>query len=143
MKIDAVKHYWNVVSKALPFDKKDHWLDESGEPLDAELFQEIADYLVNSNNLIEHSGGGRKRILEVGCGTGRILSNLELLCPDSEIVGIDFSEEQILAAQSICFKSNLFCCDISEYEKKFFSKPKGEFDLIFVHSVTQYFPSHD
>lgn len=79
----------------------------------------------------------------MGCGTGRIVSNLELLCPDYEIVGIDFSEEQILVAQSICFDSNLFCCDISEYEKKFFSKPKGEFDLIFVHSVTQYFPSDD
>jgi len=144
MKLDAVKNYWDVVSKALPFDKKDHWLDESGEPLDEELFKEIADYLVNSKNLIKHAGvGDRRRILEVGCGTGRIVSNLGLLCPDYEIVGIDFSEEQILAAQSVCFNSDLFCCDISEYEKKFFSKPKGEFDLIFIHSVTQYFPSND
>lgn len=60
MKIDAVKKYWNTVSKGLPFDKKDHWLDESCKPLDAELFQEIADYLANSKNLIEHAGGAEE-----------------------------------------------------------------------------------
>jgi ubiquinone/menaquinone biosynthesis C-methylase UbiE len=87
--------------------------------------------------------GGRGIILEVGCGAGRIVSNLEALCPDSDIVGIDFSDKQILAARSVCFKSDLFACDITEYEKKYFSGTSGEFDLIFVHVVTQYFPSND
>jgi hypothetical protein len=59
MKIDAIKNYWNVVSKALPFEKKDNWLDDSGEPLDAQPFEEIAEYLASGENLVQYTGGQR------------------------------------------------------------------------------------
>jgi hypothetical protein len=60
MKIDAIKNYWNVVSKALPVEKKDHWLDDSGEPLDAQLFEEIAEYLASGENLVQYAGGAEE-----------------------------------------------------------------------------------
>lgn len=39
------------------------------------------------------------RILEVGCGTGKNLSNLEYLFPDATIYGIDLSEDMIRQAR--------------------------------------------
>ena len=67
-----IQEYWEVISQSdLDQDFKDHWIDENGDPVNEKLFKEIAEYIVNFDS-------SSKTILEVGCGTGRILKNIQI-----------------------------------------------------------------
>lgn len=46
--------------------------------------------------------GPRARLLEVGCGTGDVLSLLAGLCPDGYVVGLDPFEEALAHARQRC-----------------------------------------
>lgn len=132
------KQYWNTVSSALPFEKKDHWIDSSGQALNPELFEEISDYIINKLPV----NTPFPKILEVGCGTGRIVHNLKKQSFQSCIIGIDFSEEQICSAQAAYSDIEFYCLDLIEFSCLYdTNKIDGGFDCIFLHSVTQYFPS--
>jgi hypothetical protein len=70
--LDNAKNYWVLISKAVPVEWKGHCVDEHGEPLYDALFDEIAEFILA---YIPESLT-RPRILEVGCGTGRILGKM-------------------------------------------------------------------
>ena len=136
--LDNAINYWDKVSSALPFDLKDHWIDELGNPLDSFLFEEVANYIFKLLPL----DLSQPKVLEVGCGTGRIIKNMSQLLPNARIVGIDFSNAQISAAQKHNPGSEFYCKDISQFSQYMRENQINErFDCIFVHSVTQYFPS--
>ena len=140
--LKEAREYWNVASKSLPAEYKDHWIDEAGNPLDALLYQEVAEYVLSFlHNNLQISG---ESILEVGCGTGRILHHLSKLRRNLSLYGIDFSTEQIEFAKKTSFSGASFeVADIEEFSVKYLSQNHKGFDLIFLHSVTQYFPSDD
>ena len=76
------------------------------------------------------------KVLELGCGAGAFLLPLqkEFLC---EIFGIDYSESVIEIARNN-LNGTFISSDASQV-----SKMNESFDLIFLHSVMQYFPSPD
>lgn len=131
--IDDVQRYWNVLSRAVSDEYKDHWVDDDGTGLKEALFEEVAEYL--SEFVV---ASGMARVLEVGCGTGRILNQLTKRFDDSvSLTGIDFSQPQIEAAQGrLGERVQLYVCDLAGFAEKGMSG----YDLIYVHSVTQYFP---
>ena len=127
-----IQEYWEVISESdLDQDFKDHWIDENGDPVNEKLFQEIAEYIVNFDS-------SSKTILEVGCGTGRILKNIQIINKNIKLFGIDISQNQV----NLCKENVLYCVlhagDLKSFIKEF---PLANFDLIFLHSVTQYFSS--
>ena len=106
-----------------------HWVDENNQPVNCRMFEEIAEYLVNG--FIEGRTSGR--LLEIGCGNSLILAEVSLRLGASwELHGLDISEEMLrrVAVPRVkltCAEAN--CLPFAE----------GSFDLIFMHSVTQYF----
>lgn len=136
--IDRVKQYWNVLSSSVSDEFKDHWVDSDGSGLKEGLFEEIAEYLAAS---IPASGSAS--VLEVGCGTGRILSQLANRLGESvSLTGIDFSPPQIEAAtERLGERADFFAGDLAEFAGRI--KENDQFDLIFLHSVTQYFPGDE
>ncbi len=80
-----------------------------------------------------------KRVLEVGCGTGSLISDI-LNRDSSDVTGVDFSPEMILLAQGKFQgdpRVNIMCADIMETH---FSK---KFDCIIVHDTIPYFDDID
>lgn len=78
-------------------------------------------------------------ILEVGCGNGLLLENLHRR-GYSNLIGFDYSSEMISKAKSYCSGIDFRNLDTSNLKNEF---PKGSFDLIYVHSVAQYFDGED
>ena len=129
-----IQEYWEVISKSdLDQDFKDHWIDENGDPLNEKLFKEIAEYIINFNS-------SSKTILEVGCGTGRILKNIQNKDKNINLFGIDISQNQINLCKENVLDCVLHAGDLESFIKEY---PLSNFDLIFLHSVTQYFPSQE
>ena len=77
------------------------------------------------------------RVLDVGCGTGKISSILhEMIQPNGEIVGVDYSEERILyAGQHYGLQPGIdfHCLDLLDP-----SDDLGLFDLIWVRFFLEY-----
>lgn len=137
--IDRVKSYWNVLSSSVSDEFKDHWVDSDGSALKDGLFKELAEYLVGYI-----PAAGSARVLEVGCGSGRILNQLANRLKGGSVLltGIDFSPPQIEAAKGrLGGRADFFACDLAGFAAR--SREDDRFDLIFLHSVTQYFPGDE
>lgn len=133
-KLERVRSYWDVLGASAPEGYADHWLDDQGQPLPDDLFREIADYVEQLvpkeiNNV---------RVLEVGCGTGAILKELQKN-NSIELWACDFSEEQVLRARNAAEKAHILVGDLDSVAEKL--DQEKLFDVIFLHGVTQYFPS--
>ena len=86
--------------------------------------------------LPERDGG--PRVLEIGCGTGLLVNELAPLC--SEYVASDFSEIVFCRLKSrLNDQSNVRLLHCAAHD--LWTKLEGEFDLIILNSVVQYFPS--
>ncbi len=83
-----------------------------------------------------------KRVLEIGCGTGQLLSRLAPSC--DEYWGLDFSETAIAALEeklrsaepSLRDRVRLLCRAADDLD----GVPRGAFDTVVINSVAQYFP---
>ena len=132
-----VKNYWEDLSKAdIPNSLKDHWLDDNGNAVAESMYQEVADFVIS------FCQSNEAEILEVGCGTGRILEKIRSSNKGLNLTGIDLSEGQIIIAKENNKSANLHVGDLCAYAKSF-PNLNGKFDVIFLHSVTQYFPSQE
>ena len=129
--------YWESYSIQVPDGYKDHWIDDDGKPLSEEIYKEVSDFVIDKLG----NDSDQKYILEVGCGTGKILSNIEKNYNSKNIFGIDFSLNQINVAKKNCSKCILFNNDLQSFKNENPEIYAKGFDLIFLHSVTQYFPS--
>ena len=84
-----------------------------------------------------------QRVLEIGCGTGLLLSRL---APKSkEYWGVDYSSAALQHVQQMC--KTLSGLDnvrlLQRTADNFDGIPQGEFDTVVINSVVQYFPSVD
>ena len=82
-----------------------------------------------------------QRVLEIGCGTGLLLSRVAPNC--LEYWGCDYSSAAIAHVEQIC--KTVSGLDnvrlLHQMADNFTSIPKGEFDTVVINSVVQYFPS--
>ena len=83
--------------------------------------------------------GPESSILEVGCGNGLLLEELQRR-GYARLTGTDFSEEMIAKAKEYCRGIDFRALDSSALNREF---ERGSFDLIYLHSVTQYFEDQD
>lgn len=141
--VNKARDYWDVVGKNAPENCKDHWVDGSGNPLPDTLYQEVGAYVLKGLDGMRENNAGPRRVLEIGCGTGKILKALKALRPGLDLSGIDFSQEQIRHASSTVPGAKFFKGDLEEFVAASVASPEeaGAYDLIFLHSVIQYFPS--
>lgn len=75
---------------------------------------------------------GGVRVLDIGCGSGRIMTRLAELFPNSRFTGIDLSREAILKARSEAAAKGLGnlefeCADLSDFER---SAEPDAFDFV-------------
>ena len=135
--LHKAQRYWDQFSAQVNDEYKDHWIDTAGRPVPDMMYEEVASFI---KSYIPSTG---QSVAEIGCGTGKIIKALSKL-HSGKIVGIDFSEKQIEAAKVNLKGSEnieLFAGDFLRYADE--SEAERPFDLIFLHSVTQYFPSHE
>lgn len=135
-----VRAYWNTIASKAPDGCRDHWVDTEGRPLSERLYEEVAEYVAAQ---LPQGTGPSSTILEVGCGTGRILSALQAKLPQAALWGIDVAEEQIREAKTRVKSAVLAGQDLHQFIGDHGSQMRASYDLIFAHSVTQYFPSSD
>ncbi|MGX2981657.1 methyltransferase domain-containing protein [Helicobacter sp. 23-1045] len=80
--------------------------DTSGATLNAESWVEFFKYVAK----MARCGKGKKRVLEVGCGSGAALKSLVCINPHLEIYGIDYSQNLVNIAKC-AIKEGRFICD--------------------------------
>ncbi|MDZ8263789.1 non-ribosomal peptide synthetase [Nostoc sp. ChiQUE01b] len=82
-----------------------------------------------------------QRVLEIGCGTGLLLSRVAPNC--EEYWGCDYSSAALQHVEQACKKvaglNNVRL--LHQMADNFALIPKGEFDTVVINSVVQYFPS--
>lgn len=74
------------------------------------------------------------KILDVGCGYGRVLRYLDGLF-FKNLTGFDISENYVDEAKRICPKAKVFISSFEDF------KPKDKYDLILLMGVIEYIPS--
>ncbi len=110
----------------------------SGRMIDDEQMKEWVDSTIEKLKPYCHS---KTRVLEIGCGTGLVM--FPLLDHIGEFVGTDGSDEVIQKLKSNPSlpegKTKFYKADAAQVS----SLEIGQFDLVILHSVAQYFPSAD
>ncbi|MEG8178108.1 amino acid adenylation domain-containing protein [Nocardia terpenica] len=109
----------------------------TGEPIPAE---EMREWVQASVDRISALGG--RRILEIGCGTGLLMSRLASRA--DEYVGVDFSSETLAGLQQVLDEHDLsqvrlLCREAADLG----DLPEGGFDVVIINSVAQYFPDQE
>jgi tRNA (cmo5U34)-methyltransferase len=90
------------------------------------MHSELPSYDLLQDELVEASGSGARRILELGTGTGETARRLLARHPDATLVGIDESE-QMLAAARDGLRSRRVDLRVGRIEGEL---PAGPFDLV-------------
>ena len=106
------------------------------QPIPAEEMREWVESTVS-----RIQAGKLQRVLEIGCGTGLLLSRL---APDCEAYwGIDYSRAAIDYVEQLC--SQVAGLEhvrlLQQTADNFTGIPRGEFDTVVLNSIVQYFPS--
>lgn len=110
----------------------------TGQPIPANEMQEWVD-----GTVVEISALHGQRILEIGCGTGLLLSRLAPDC--KKYVGTDYSQEALDHVQHLIetregYQHVELCHALAD---EFDQIESGDFDVVILNSVIQYFPSID
>lgn len=78
-----------------------------------------------------------KNILDIGCGPGNSTAVLNELFPDSNILGVDNSEDMINKARESYPDMNFQLCDVTTEMNNL-----DEYDVIFSNACLQWIPNH-
>ena len=91
------------------------------------------------NTLVDHIarlGGASGRLLDVGCGPGNIALKIARRWPGVRVVGVDFSQNMILAARAAAASQQLTArTDFLAGDAKKLPFPDGAFDFVLSNSV--------
>ncbi len=107
------------------------------EPIAAEAMQEQVDQTVNRVLALKP-----KRVLEIGCGTGLLLSRIAPHC--DSYLGTDFSPAALQYLQREISSGGHGYSNVALLERgadDFSDFEDGSFDVVILNSVVQYFPS--
>lgn len=90
---------------------------------------------------LEPASSANSNILELGCGQGMNLIPMAFRNPQSQFLGIDFSENQINFAKKFISELGLNnidfqCQDIFDFEAQ------GQYDFVVAHGVLSWIPRH-
>lgn len=131
-----VRHYdedgpWQIVREGAVGKEELEWalggqFHFRPESYEAEIVAEMPGYHELQRQLIEASGAGARRILELGTGTGITAALLLERHPGSELVGLDVSPVMLEAARAR-LPSDRVELRVGEIEAEL---PPGEFDLV-------------
>lgn len=81
---------------------------------------------------------GDERVLDAGCGSGRVTEQLLARLPDGELVGVDGSEAMIAEARSrLGRRVELVRSDLLDFE------PDERFDAVFSNATFHWIENHD
>lgn len=83
---------------------------------------------------------GVKRLLDLGCGDGRITAYLAKMLPNAQIIGLDPSEEMITQAKALQYKENLSNLSFVQGDAESYSFPTA-FDAIVSFSCIHWIPN--
>lgn len=78
-----------------------------------------------------------RRIIDVGCGPGNSTEVLKQRFTESQVIGLDSSEDMIRRARGQYPDGTWICADASEYDYG------GGFDIIFSNAVLQWIPRQE
>lgn len=108
---------------------------EDGHLTTARYWSWGLNYMCAVEYLIERLRAERfDRLIDVGCGDGRLLRELGRAFPESELVGIDYSQEAIDLACALNRGLGFRCTDVRE------PQDMGEFDCATMIEVLEHIP---
>ncbi|MEN9413438.1 MAG: hypothetical protein RLZZ342_525 [Candidatus Parcubacteria bacterium] len=76
-----------------------------------------------------------ERVLDVGCGDGRLLYELRSALPDAELVGLDYSERPLLFARAFGYGKNL-----TFKQSDIATAPEEGYDVVTLIEVLEHIP---
>ena len=82
---------------------------------------------------------GDERILDVGCGDGKITARLAAAVPGGQVTGVDASAEMIAYARAHHARANL---DFQVMDARHLALPAGTFDLVFSNAALHWVDDH-
>lgn len=102
-----------------------------GRPFSEAQWQALACDVVNKLSLTENH-----RLLDVGCGSGLLLSHLSPFC--KTIHGVDYSDEMVRKAKILLPQGSFHQSEASKLDFE-----NGQFDRVLSYSIFHYFPSYE
>ena len=81
----------------------------------SDKFMEFEDYKKKINEFVPYINKGNK-ILDLGCGPGNAIKEIEKVIKDVDYIGIDLSEELLKIASETYPEGNFICKDLREIE---------------------------
>ena len=75
-------------------------------------------------------------VIDLGCGTGELTQKLADALPDSDVIGIDASDEMLA-------RSALYARPGLRFEKARIEEASGRWDLVFSHAAIQWVDDHE
>lgn len=125
--IDELRAHYDGKQTGNKFAHMDYMID--GQPVSEEWYDKaLRQPLIEKLELKPDS-----RVLDIGCGAGLVISEIETKC--AKVIGVDISKSLIALYQG---KSELFVCAAHEL-----SFAHGSFDRIYMLSVAVHFPNFD
>ncbi len=115
--------------------KDDHW-DGETYLQNSEAQYEWATSYINKLHLL-----GSEKILDIGCGDGRISALLAKMVPHGNVIGLDVSESMLKTAEKIRQMSNLDNLTFIQRDASHL-KYEGDFDLIVSFSCLHWVTDH-
>jgi natural product biosynthesis luciferase-like monooxygenase protein len=115
----------------------------TGESIPAPLMREWADETTASILRAMPHAAARPRVLEIGCGTGLLLTRLAAAC--ATLVGVDASSAAIeRARRNLATRGHTnVSFEVLAADQLDQLRASGPFDAIVLNSVVQYFPTAD
>jgi 2-polyprenyl-3-methyl-5-hydroxy-6-metoxy-1,4-benzoquinol methylase len=93
-------------------------------------------------SLVTKHAAGAKKVLDVGCGMGELLREVEAVLPGSEITGVDISPRSLVESRKRNPDYELFEMDLTadDFEEKHASR-LGAYDLVTCSEVLEHIPN--
>lgn len=113
-------------------DEGDDWADE----------WEHHDRAVHEHHLVLLDGAGigaADRVLDVGCGNGRVTRDAARTSLDGSVLGVDLSSRMLERARALARKEGLGNCEFEQADAQVFPFDRRAFDVVISRMGTMFF----